>query len=113
MPWETVGSTSTGEMPGDEEWIVFSLELAKRYVEFVCGSPPEGCELGVAWHDHELGAYPTLGVWYECSQPDAYSAACQSALETFDEAVDWNPLRRHWEDRLDELSCKEGEDDDD
>lgn len=60
MTWESIGSTNTGQMPDDEAWILFSIGLAKQYVLFVCGDPPEGSKLGVMWHDHELGSYPSL-----------------------------------------------------
>lgn len=62
MTWESIGSTNTGQMPDDEAWILFSIGLAKQYVLFVCGDPPEGSKLGVMWHDHELGSYPSLPV---------------------------------------------------
>ena len=41
MTWESIGSTNTGQMPDDEAWILFSIGLAKQYVLFVCGDPPE------------------------------------------------------------------------
>ena len=61
MPWESIGSVSTGQMPCDENWILLSLNLAKKYVEFVCGKAPSGSKLDIMWHDHELGSYPSLG----------------------------------------------------
>jgi hypothetical protein len=60
MSWESIGSTNTGQMPHDEAWILFSIGMAKQYILFVCGDPPEGSKLDVMWHDHELGSYPSL-----------------------------------------------------
>ncbi len=69
MPWESIGSVDTGEIPDDEAWILFCLGLAKNYVQFVCGLPPDESKLEVMWSEHELVDYPSLGVWYDIEEP--------------------------------------------
>ncbi len=96
MAWESIGSTSTGNMPADRAWILQSLELAKTYVLFACGGPPYGSQLQVMWHEHELGEYPSLGVWSDYDTPDAYISSCERALEVFDAAVSWGELKDHF-----------------
>ncbi len=95
MAWENIGSTSTGNMPEDRAWILQSLELAKTYILFVCGAPPDGSQLEVMWHEYELGEYPSLGVWSDYDMPDAYISSCERALEVFDAAVSWKELKDH------------------
>lgn len=96
MPWEDIGSTNTGEMPHDEAWIRFSLNLARKYIELVSGAPPEGCELDIMWQDHELGSYPSLGIWFESYTPADYINSCERALEVFNNAVSWNELKKYF-----------------
>ena len=98
MPWESIGSTDTGEMPHEKTWILFSLEIALKYIRFVCGDPPPGNELGIMWHDHELGSYPSLGVWSDFTPDWDYFHNCESALEAFNGAVSWYELKRHYEE---------------
>ncbi|MBI3800303.1 MAG: hypothetical protein HY268_25430 [Deltaproteobacteria bacterium] len=110
MPWENIGSTSTGNLPHEEAWILLSLGLAKKYVEFVCGDAPPGSKLDIMWHDHELGSYPSLGVWFEYDPPWDYLNSCERALEVFDDAVSWHELKEHFEEQA--FRDKEEEDDD-
>ena len=100
MTWENIGSVNTGEMPDDQGWIDMCLKIAKRYIEFVCGKAPEGSELGIMWHDHDLGSYPSLGVWSEYSHPDEYVGNCERALEVFNDSVDWYKLKEHYEGHI-------------
>ena len=113
MSWESIGSTNTGQMPDDEAWILFSIGLAKQYVLFVCGDPPEGSKLDVMWHDHALGSYPSLGVWTEFDPPWDYINACERALEIFDESTEWYQLKQHWENSFPDMEDDEAEDDED
>ncbi len=96
MPWESIGSVDTGEMPHEKGWILFCLELAKNYVHFVCGDGPDDSKLGVMWHDHDLGNYPSLGVRYEYDEPSAYINACEASLDAFNQAVSWTILKEHF-----------------
>jgi hypothetical protein len=66
MPWESIGSTDTGNMPDYETWILFSLKLAKKHIEFVCGSPPPGSTLDI------MPNYSELVVFYEYFEPSEY-----------------------------------------
>jgi len=109
MPWETIGSVNTGSLPEDGDWIRFSLGLAKRYVEFAAGVAPAGHRVGIMETDHELGPYPSLGVFWEYDLDARYVGACERALEAFDDAIDWSAIKEHWESSQDENS----EDDDD
>jgi len=95
---ETIGSVSTGNMPDDEGWILFALDLAKEYVELVCGNPPDESRLEVIWHDHEMGCYPSLGVSADCGtgQIEDYIRRCESALTCFDSSVDWLKLQENY-----------------
>jgi len=97
MAWESVGQISTGQMPNDRAWILFGYETAKRYIELVCGAAPLGSKLDIMWHEHELGDYPSLGVWSDYEPPWDYINACERAFEVFDEAVSWYDLKEHFE----------------
>ena len=97
MTWEDIGSTSTGQMPNDKRWIVLSLTLAKQYIESVCGDPPQGSKLEIMWHEHELGTYPSMGIWSDGDPPWDYISACERTLEIFDEAVSWSELHEHFD----------------
>lgn len=91
MPWESIGSTDTGNMPDDETWILFSLKLAKKYIEFVCGSPPPGSTLDI------MPNYSELGVFYEYFEPSEYIRACELTLYVMNNAVSWYDLKKHFE----------------
>lgn len=97
MPWEYVGDCGEGQMPDEREWVVTELELAIRYLEHVCGKPPAGCELGIMWQEHDLGAYPSIGLLYEYEHgyydpPWDYISKCEVALQAFNEAVNWSAI---------------------
>jgi hypothetical protein len=102
MPWESVGSVDTGSMPNDEAWILFCLGLAKNYLHFVCGLPPEESKLEVMWSEHELGDHPSLGVWYDMEEPCEYIAAAEDALDAFNKHVSWFELKEFWRNQADE-----------
>lgn len=109
MPWENIGSVNTGDMPNDEAWILFCLDLAQKYVQFVCGLPPEESKLDVMRSEHELGDHPSLGVWYDMEEPCEYIIAAENALDAFNKAVSWTDLKEHSmqreEDTDDEDDC--------
>lgn len=98
MGWESIGSVDTGQIPGDLEWIDFCQDLAIRYIKFVCGDPPLGSTLGVMQNDHDLGSYPSIGVWSEFSPEFDYVNACERALDTFNSAIEWEKLKEHFEE---------------
>ena len=99
MPWESVGSVDTGDMPIEKDWISFCLGMAKSYVDFVCRDTPDDGKLEIMWHDHELGSYPSLGVWYELEEPCEYIRACEDALDVFNESVSWHELKEHFKNQ--------------
>lgn len=100
MPWDSIGSVDTGEMPDDEAWILFCLSLTKNYVEFICGRPPDDNKLEIMWHEHELGNYPSLGVWYDMEAPHEYIASAEDTLDAFDKHVSWLDLKELWKTKM-------------
>lgn len=112
MGWEDVGSVDTGQIPDDIHWIEFCQDLAIRYIRFVCGDPPPGSSLGVMQNDHDLGSYPSIGVWSEFSPEFDYVNACERALDTFNSAIDWEMLKEHFEDAQSADDADEDEFDD-
>src|SRR5690606_23219043 len=79
--------------------------LRPRPCPFVRSSgvwPASCCEFDVMWHDHDLGSYPSLGIWSESSDPGAYFAKAEAALICFDDAVDWPTIKEHLARSLDE-----------
>lgn len=111
MPWESIGSVDTGDMPHEEAWILSCLGMAKNYVSFVCGEAPDDAKLEIMWHEHELGNHPSLGVWYDFEEPCEYINACETALDVFNEAVSWSDLKAHFIEQK-EAADDENEDDD-
>ncbi len=57
MPWEHVGDCGTGQLPDDRYWIDYCYQMAIDYLGHVLEDPPAGCELGIMWHEHDLGEY--------------------------------------------------------
>jgi len=89
MPWDSIGSVNTGQMPDDEPWIRFCLDLALRYVKHTFGNPPPGCSLEIM--TDEDGS-PSLGVWSDFTPPQDYVRKCEDALFVMNRAVDWDTL---------------------
>ena len=95
MPWENIGDCGSGEIPDEREWVVQCLGMGLSYLTFILEDPPEGCELGIMWHEHELGDYPSIGIFWDFPQPDApwdYIRECEILLEKFDDAVAWSQI---------------------
>ncbi len=91
MTWENVASCGSEELPFDS-WMEYCYQMAIDYLGHVLGDPPAGCELGIMWHEHDLGDYPSLGVHWDFPQSDppwTYIRKCEIALSKFDEAVEW------------------------
>lgn len=112
MPWESIGSVSTGQLPADEDWIESCQKLAIEYVKLVCGEPPPGATLGLMPRDHDLGAYTTIGIYAEYSMPFDYASACERALEVFDAAVSWSELKELYENQFSDQDKDEEADED-
>ncbi len=100
MSWESIGSVDTGQLPGDKDWIEFCQKLAIQYIKLVCGEPPPGASLGIMSHDHDLGAYTSIGIYSEYSTPFDYASACKNALDVFDSAISWDELKDFYEEQL-------------
>ncbi len=117
MPWENVGSCGSGQLPNDRDWIIQCYELALSYLRFVMPPPPDGCELGIMWHEHELGDYPSIGLNWDFPQRDIpwnYVNKCETLLSRFDDAVDWSSIDPDAiYEELDSEVGKDEEDDDD
>jgi len=95
MPWENIGSCGSGQLPNDRDWIVQCYELALSYLNFIMGTAPEGCELGIMWHEHELGDYPSVGLHWDFPQsepPCNFINTCETLLERFGDAVSWSEI---------------------
>lgn len=101
---ESIGSVSTGNMPNDEGWILFALDLAKSYVLLVCGNPPPETQLDVIWSEHDLGMHPSLGVTsiWRSLEVENYISRSQAALDHFDKSINWLPLKDYYYASLDD-----------
>ena len=122
MPWEHIGDCGASQIPHEEGWVLFQLQMGIDYLKHVCGDPPPGCELGVMWHEHELGEYPAVGLCWEFpaahDAPWDYIARCEIALEAFNGAVNWSDIHpdvvreQFSEDEIDEGMDEDGDEDD-
>ncbi|MBV5322274.1 MAG: hypothetical protein JZU60_00400 [Ilumatobacteraceae bacterium] len=95
MPWEYVGDCGSGQLPDDRAWIDFCLEAALHYLKFALGEPPLGCEIGLMMNEHELGNYPSVGVYwaFPASEPPYdYIRRADDLLYSFNKAVAWDQL---------------------
>lgn len=97
MHWESIGDCGSGQLPEDYDWIIWQKQWAIQYLLYSCGPPPEGCKLGLMWHEYELGDYPTIGLSWEIgrlgSEEWDYIHTCDRALSRLDRAVSWSDLR--------------------
>ncbi len=48
-------------MPDDEGWIMWCLNFANKYIEFVCGQAPVGSENVIMWYGRGLWNSPSMG----------------------------------------------------
>jgi hypothetical protein len=95
MPWEFVGECGSGNLPDDADWIDFCHETVMRYVKLALGEPPEGCELGMMLNDHDLGAYPSIGVYWAfpaMEAPANYISRAEALVSKFNQAIWWGRL---------------------
>jgi len=94
MPWDSIGSVNTGQIPDDESWIRFCLGLALRYVRHTCGNPPPGCALEIM--TDEDGSH-SLGVWADFAPPQESVRKCEDTFFILNWAADWDQLQEHFE----------------
>jgi hypothetical protein len=98
MPWENIGSCGGAQFPPEREWAICQLEMGIRYLQCVCGEPPNGYELGVMWHENDSGDYPTIGISWDIEEacsfdpPSEYIERCRLGLQAFDEAISWSEI---------------------
>ena len=113
MPWEDVGECGSGSLPEDAGWVDFCHETALNYLKLALGDPPEGCELGMRLNDHELGSYPTIGVYWAFPVADApwdYINRAEELLDLFSHAIQWEklwPLPEHSDEQNDQPESNE------
>lgn len=93
MPHESIGECGCAQLP-DRDWMIAELELGICYIRHACGAPPPRYELGIIWHEHDLGEYATIGVTWDGpgDAPWGYINRAENALECLNQAVDWSAL---------------------
>ena len=114
VPRETIGECGCAQYP-DRRWITGELELALCFIRHACGAPPQGYELEILWHEHELGEYATVGLSWEGSSdaPWDYISRAEGALECFEQAVSWSALAPYLKSgEADEIEETRGDNDD-
>lgn len=91
MGWETIGKCVGSSSSDPPEWVDFCHETAIAYIKVILGDPPGGWELGIQWHDHDLGSYPTIGVFTDLPliEPWDYIHKAETLLAQFNDAVNW------------------------
>lgn len=92
MPWESIGSLSTGDVPEE-----LALEAALEHLLRELGPPPPWHELGIWSQDHDYGSYPTLGVYAEFTPDQDYVRRCEDALLDLDGSDRWAETLRKLE----------------
>lgn len=72
----------------------FAYEWAKEFLLFALGDPPIGVRVDVQSHDHDLGSYSTLAVFWQEGYPEPWKfiRRAEDALSIFNDAVDWSCL---------------------
>jgi len=98
MPWEYIGACGKmpEQLPYSRRPLIRRINLAVSYIGITCGWPPEGCELGVAWHQQRYAFRPLVGLHWEEGRPGGpprdYIVNAMQALAQFASAVDWAKL---------------------
>lgn len=94
MGWEYIGECIGSDSTDPPSWVSFCHEASIAYIKAILGDPPAGWTLGVQWHDHDLGSYPTIGVYSDLPlmEPWSYIQKAEALLEKFNESVDWTEI---------------------
>ena len=94
MGWESIGECIGSDSTDPPEWVDFCHRTSLAYIEAILGSPPDGWQLGIQWHDHDLGSYPTIGVYNDlpAMEPWVYIRKAEALLERLNDAVDWSEI---------------------
>lgn len=91
MGWETIGECMGSGSSDPHEWVDFCNKAAISYIKSILGDPPSGWELGIQWQDHDLGSYPSIGVFSNLplTEPWDYIQKAEILLDQFNDALDW------------------------
>ncbi len=94
MGWESIGECVGSDSSDPPEWVDFCHEASIAYIKAIIGDPPAGWELGIQWQDHDLGSYPTIGVYSDLPliEPWSYIHKAESLLDKFNYAVSWTDI---------------------
>ncbi len=94
MGWESIGECVGSDSSDPPEWVSFCHEASIAYIKAIIGDPPAGWELGIQWHDHDLGSYPTIGVYSDLPlmEPWGYINKAEVLLDKFNDAVSWTEI---------------------
>jgi hypothetical protein len=93
-----------GDSSGNRRWQSAQISMAVIYLHCVCGEPPAGYKLEETWHECDMGGvgqtttYSLLSLtWDEpfdiLDEGWDYIERCNTALEIFNEAIDWQSIR--------------------
>lgn len=118
MSWEIIGCCGSGQSREDKDWNEFCQNMGVAYLRFVAGEMPDGCELGVIWHEDEEGEYPVVALRWgppRNEAPAEFIHKCEILLYNFDESVTWGEIDPHhaYEHLSDEFGSELDEDDED
>jgi hypothetical protein len=94
MGWESIGECVGSDSNDPPEWVDFCHETAISYIKVILGDPPCGWELGIQWHDHDLGSFPTISVFTDLPlmEPWDYIHKAEALLGKFNESVSWSEI---------------------
>jgi hypothetical protein len=105
MPWENIGECGAADL-SERERMIAEVKLGAQYVKLICGQPPQGCKVDAMWHEHDLGEYATVGLFWDPLQisdaPWDYISRAEDVLSCFDDSVEWSLLSERDEDEQDE-----------
>lgn len=81
MTWESEDIGQLGSTP-------WAHEFALWYIPQVLGDPPDGCELVLNSHEHDLGEYSTIELRWNSRRlsgpPQDYIDQCERLLDALD-----------------------------
>ena len=63
MPWENIGECGEADLR-ERERMIAEVKLGAQYVKLICGQPPQVCKVDAMWHEHDVGEYATVGLFW-------------------------------------------------
>ena len=104
MGWESIGECVGSDSSDPPEWVSFCHEASIAYIKAIIGDPPAGWEMGIQWHDHDLGSYPTISVYSNLPlmEPWSYINKAEVLLDKFNDAVRWTDIEHDSVEDFDE-----------